>query len=76
MRSSNTMAAGPTRWAAPSPNRSPPTPHALAAAKMAAAEQEEPGKTEEIEYEDEAGKWHTETARGRDRPRTSVKDKD
>jgi hypothetical protein len=49
---------------------------ALAAAKMAAAEQEEPGKTEEIEYEDEAGKWHTETARGRDRPRTSVKDKD
>jgi hypothetical protein len=49
---------------------------ALAAAKAAAAEQEEPGQTEEIEYEDEQGKWHTETARGRDRPHTSAKDKE
>ncbi len=28
-----------------------------------------PGQTETIEYEDEKGKWHTETASGRDRPR-------
>ena len=48
---------------------------ALKAAQMAAAEQRSPGQTEEIEYEDEQGKWHTETARGSDRPQTSVKDK-
>ena len=41
---------------------------ALAAAQAAAAEQEEPGHTEQIEYEDEKGQWHTETARGNDRP--------
>ncbi len=41
---------------------------ALAAAKTAAAEQEEPGRTEEIEYEDKEGKWHTETARRRRPP--------
>ena len=33
-----------------------------------------PGPTEEIEYEDEKGRWHTETARGSDRPATAVKD--
>jgi len=43
---------------------------ALAAARAAAEEQELPGHTETIEYEDDKGKWHTETARGRDRPRT------
>jgi hypothetical protein len=48
---------------------------ALAAAKAAAAEQEVPGHTEQIQYEDEKGKWHTETARGSDRPQTAVKDK-
>ncbi len=48
---------------------------ALAAAKIAAAEQEVPGESETIEYEDEKGRWHTETARGRDRPHTTVKDK-
>src|SRR5262249_44376114 len=47
---------------------------ALAAAKAAAEEQRVPGQTEVIEYEDENGKWHTETASGRDRPKTDVKD--
>ena len=47
---------------------------ALKAAQFAAAEQRVPGRTEEIEYEDEKGRWHTETARGSDRPATNVKD--
>ena len=46
---------------------------ALAAAQAAAAEQEVPGDTEQIEFEDDKGKWHTETARGSDRPHTSIK---
>jgi hypothetical protein len=33
-----------------------------------------PGHTKTIEYEDDKGKWHTETASGRDRPH--VKDVD
>jgi hypothetical protein len=49
---------------------------ALRAAQTAAAEQQTPGDTEVIEFEDEKGKWHTETARGSDRPQTEVKDKD
>jgi hypothetical protein len=49
---------------------------ALKAAQAAAAEQKTPGQTEQIEYEDEDGKWHTETARGSDRPDTHIKDKD
>jgi hypothetical protein len=48
---------------------------ALAAAQAAAAEQMSPGHTEQIQYEDEQGHWHTETASGRDRPTTGVKDK-
>ena len=48
---------------------------ALAAAKAAASEQEIPGYTEAIEYEDDKGQWHAETASGRDRPHTFVKDK-
>jgi hypothetical protein len=48
---------------------------ALAAAQAAAAEQEVPGHSETIEYEDEKGRWHTETARSGDRPHTSIKDK-
>jgi hypothetical protein len=48
---------------------------ALKAAKNAAAEQRVPGHTEEIQFEDEKGRWRTETARGSDRPETSVKDK-
>jgi Uncharacterized protein conserved in bacteria (DUF2188) len=47
---------------------------ALSAARRAAAEQRVPGQTEAIEYEDENGKWHTETARGSDRPDTDVED--
>ncbi len=47
---------------------------ALAAARLAAAEQRVPGSTEVIEWEDEKGKWHTETASGRDRPETDVED--
>ena len=35
-----------------------------------------PGRTATIQYEDEKGRWHTETARGSDRPATQVKDKD
>lgn len=49
---------------------------ALKAAQSAAAEQKVPGDTEVIEFEDEKGKWHTETASGSDRPNTTVKDKD
>lgn len=48
---------------------------ALSAAKAAAEEQRVPGHTEEIQYEDEKGRWHTETARGSDRPSTVIKDK-
>jgi hypothetical protein len=47
---------------------------ALAAARRAAAEQRVPGRAEVIEYEDENGKWHTESAPGGDRPATTVKD--
>jgi len=47
---------------------------ALTAARRAAAEQRVPGHTESIEWEDENGKWHTETASGRDRPDTDVED--
>ena len=49
---------------------------ALAAAQVAAAEQEIPGHGETIEYEDDKGKWHTEAASGQDRPHTVVKDND
>jgi hypothetical protein len=47
---------------------------ALEAARTAAAEQRSPGYKEVIEYEDEKGRWHTETASGRDRPETEVQD--
>ncbi len=49
---------------------------ALAAAQAAAEEQEMPGHSASIEYEDDKGKWHTETASGRDRPHTRIKDQD
>lgn len=48
---------------------------ALKAAQAAAAEQTVPGETAEIQFEDDKGKWHTETARGSDRPITTIKDK-
>jgi hypothetical protein len=47
---------------------------ALKAAQRAAAEQKVPGRTEEIQYEDQKGSWHTETARGDDRPVTKVRE--
>jgi len=47
---------------------------AAAAAQRAAQEQEVPGETETIEYQDEQGRWRTETARGVDRPDTEVED--
>jgi Uncharacterized protein conserved in bacteria (DUF2188) len=46
---------------------------ARVAAKRAAREQETPGDTVSIEYEDGSGHWHDETARGGDRPDTDVK---
>jgi hypothetical protein len=48
---------------------------ALVAAREAAAEQRVPGHTEPIEYEDDKGVWHTETASGSDRPETDVEDR-
>ncbi len=47
---------------------------ALEAAEAAAQHQRAPGQTDIIEYEDEKGKWHTETASGSDRPSTTVED--
>lgn len=47
---------------------------ALAAATIAAAEQQVAGRTEGIEYEDEAGTWHGEVSQGDDRPQTEVSD--
>src|SRR6476469_1160742 len=44
---------------------------ALAAAKRAAQEQRVPGQTHIIEYEDEKGQWHTETAAATARTPTS-----
>ena len=52
-----------------------PMPPRSARAQAAAAEQKVPGDTEQIEFEDDKGKWHTETARGSDRPIPVVKDK-
>jgi hypothetical protein len=45
---------------------------AIDAAKRAAAEQAVPGPTEAIEFEDEAGRWHTELSDGEDRPEAHV----
>jgi hypothetical protein len=47
---------------------------AHAAAERAAGEQRVPGESGEIEYEDPAGQWHEELARGDDRPESEVKD--
>jgi Uncharacterized protein conserved in bacteria (DUF2188) len=45
---------------------------ALAAAKRVAAEQHIPGDTAHIEYQDEAGTWHSEMSAGDDRPDADV----
>ncbi len=47
---------------------------ALAAARIAAAEQKVPGETVGIEYETEDGVWHRELDPGSDRPGTEVED--
>ncbi len=47
---------------------------AHAAAARAAREQRTPGESAAIEYEDSAGKWHDEYAKGSDRPDADVKD--
>jgi hypothetical protein len=45
---------------------------ALHAAQRVAREQERPGETAPIQYEDEKGKWHEEIAKGDDRPIADV----
>ena len=45
---------------------------ALLAARLAAEEQERPGETTDISWEDERGRWHDEVAQGDDRPTTEV----
>jgi hypothetical protein len=45
---------------------------ALAAARVAAAEQQQPGETTGIAWEDRGGKWHEEIAKGDDRPIADV----
>ena len=57
-----------------SPSRFAPMRPRSPAAKRAAQEQRVPGQTHVIEYEDEKGQWHTETAAGSDRPDTDVKE--
>lgn len=47
---------------------------AARAAHRAAREQERPGDTAAITYEDEQGRWHEEVASGADRPDTDVVD--
>lgn len=45
---------------------------ALAAAKRVAAEQQVPGDLTHIEYQDEAGHWHSEMSEPDDRPDADV----
>jgi glycine/D-amino acid oxidase-like deaminating enzyme len=47
---------------------------AAQAAHAAASKQQRSAETEVIEYQDRKGEWHTETAKGNDRPETSVRD--
>ncbi len=44
------------------------------AAVVAASEQEAPGESSFISWEDETGHWHEEVADGRDRPEVAVED--
>ncbi len=50
----------------------PTKAEAEAAAQQAAAEQKLPGASEDIEFEDSQGQWHTEHSAGDDRPDTDV----
>lgn len=47
---------------------------AFAAARRAAREQRVAGETAAISFQDAAGRWHEELARGDDRPETVVED--
>jgi hypothetical protein len=47
---------------------------AHAAAARAASEQQAPGEGGPIQYEDSAGEWREEEAKGADRPDATVKD--
>ena len=47
---------------------------AAKAAHRAATEQEQPGKTTGIVYEDAKGEWHGEVSQGDDRPQVEVRD--
>lgn len=47
---------------------------AAEAARIVAAEHALPGPDEVIEYQDEDGQWHEETADGDDRPEADVED--
>jgi hypothetical protein len=47
---------------------------ARSAAERAAREQQIPGQSTDIAWEDERGRWHTESSPGNDRPETEVED--
>jgi hypothetical protein len=47
---------------------------AHAAAERAAREQRVPDRSTDIDWEDERGRWHTESSPGNDRPETEVED--
>ncbi len=51
----------------------PSRERAFKAAQAVAREQRTPGETAQIEYQDENGEWHVETAYGDDRPEADVK---
>lgn len=50
----------------------PTREEARSAAERAAREQQAPGETEGISWEDEKGRWHSEVAPGNDRPDAEV----
>ena len=52
----------------------PTRQEAHAAAERAAREQQVPDRPTDIAWEDERGRWHTESSRGDDRPDTVVED--
>jgi hypothetical protein len=47
---------------------------ARGAAERAAREQQVPGQSTDIAWEDDRGRWHTEPSPGDDRPETEVED--
>lgn len=48
---------------------------AFNAARRVALEQQRPGETAAISWEDERGRWHEELSRGDDRPEVEIHDK-